>query len=492
MTAEDPAKGTTMTLTGHVTNAAGQGDLAGNMFPIDREITVDRCEVIGEIPAGLRGSFVRNGPNPMFEPIGKYHMFDGDGMLHGVDFADGSASYRNRWIRSRGLEAEIRLGRAVYPGLSDVMNFPDAALVGDAGPVKNLANTHIVRHAGRLLALWEQGLPTEIAPDLATLGEWDFFGAVKGAVTAHPRIDPFTGEMCFFAYNFFPPYLTYYVADAQGRLIHTVGLDLPAPVMMHDMVITEHYSVFLDSPIVFDMEGMADGEPMVRWRGENGTRIGVMPRLGGADDIRWFEVPTSHVQHFWNAWEEGDRIEVAGCRFEEVEFGIEAESSDQASGVGSAGARPARYWVDLGAGTAGSEYFDDFQGEFCRMNDDLTGRRTDCLYMAGFTRDGARAGDFDTVVKYDRRTSTRHNWYVGDDGHIGENVFAPDPEGRAEDDGWLITSSHDSALGVSEVLVLDARDVEAGPVARGRSPSACRSASTPTGSQPSSAPARSS
>ena len=96
-----------MTLTSHVTNAAGQGDLGGNMFPIDHEIDVARCEVIGEIPAGLHGSFVRNGPNPMFEPIGKYHMFDGDGMLHGVDFADGTASYRNRWIRSRGLGAEI-------------------------------------------------------------------------------------------------------------------------------------------------------------------------------------------------------------------------------------------------------------------------------------------------------------------------------------------------------------------------------------------------
>ena len=142
-----------MTTTGHVTNAANQIDLAGNMFPVDTEIDVERCEVIGEIPRGLNGSFVRNGPNPMFEPIGKYHMFDGDGMLHGVDFADGVASYRNRWIHSRGLDAEIELGRAVYPGLSDVMNFPDASLVGNAGPVKNRANTHIVRHAGKIFAL---------------------------------------------------------------------------------------------------------------------------------------------------------------------------------------------------------------------------------------------------------------------------------------------------------------------------------------------------
>jgi carotenoid cleavage dioxygenase-like enzyme len=455
-----------MTLTSHVTNTADQMDLGGNMFPIDNEIDVDRCEVIGEIPPGLRGSFVRNGPNPMFEPIGKYHMFDGDGMLHGVNFADGAASYRNRWIHSRGLDAEIALGRAAYPGLSDVMNFPDAALVGDAGPVKNPANTHIVRHAGKLLALWEQGLPTEIAPDLETIGEWNFDGALTGAMTAHPRIDPRTGEMFFFAYNFFAPYLTYYVADASGALVHKVGIDMPAPVMMHDMLITEEHAVFMDSPIVFNMEGLANGEPMVQWRQENGTRIGVMPRMGGADDVRWFEVPTSHVQHFWNAWADGSRIELSGCRFESVDFGLESEASDKEAGVGVGGAQPARYWVDLDTGEAGSEFFDDTFGEFCRVNDDYTGVRTDCLYMSAFTRDTVQAADFDTIVKYDQRTGAKSSWYAGGGGHVGESVFAPDPDGTAEDDGWLVNSAYNSDTDVSEVVVLDARDVDAGPVVR--------------------------
>ncbi len=455
-----------MTLTGHVTNAQNQIDLAGNMFPVDAEIVVDQCEVIGEIPAALNGMFVRNGPNPMFEPIGKYHMFDGDGMLHGVQFAGGQASYRNRWIQSKALMAEVDLGRAVYPGLSDVMNFPDESLVGDAGPVKNPANTHIVRHANKILALWEQGLPTEIAPDLGTVGNWDFDGELQGAMTAHPRIDPRTGEMFFFAYNFFAPYLVYYVVDAGGKLIRKVDLDLPMPVMMHDMLITEEHAVFLDSPIVFDMNAMATGESMIQWKPENGTRVGVMPRLGDAEDIRWFEVPTSHVQHFWNAFVEGNRVELSGCRFEKVDFGIEAEGSDKESGVTTVGAKPARYWVDLDTGESGSEFFDDMNGEFCRINDDYTGVRADCLYMSGFTRPNAAAGDFDTIVKYDQRTGTRTQWYSGEHGHVGENVFAPDPNGQAEDDGWLINSTHDDESGTSEVVVLDARDVEAGPIAR--------------------------
>ena len=452
-------------LRGHVTNRGDHPDLRGDLFPVDREIEAV-CEVEGELPENLRGQFVRNGPNQMFEPPGKYHTFDGDGMLHGVEFQGDRVVYRNRWVRSRGLLAEIALGRAVYPGLSEVMNFPDEALVGDAGPIKNRANTHIVRHAGRLFALWEQGLPTEIAPNLDTVGEYDFHGKLQGAMTAHPRIDPRTGEMLFFSYNLFPPFLTYYVADGTGALVHRVDLDLPAPIMMHDFVVTEDYAVFLDSPVVFNMEGLAKGEPMMVWRPENGTRVGVLPRRGTADQIRWFEVEPSHVQHFWNAWADGSRIELAGCRYPEVNFGLETESSEAESGVETIGGYPAKYWVDLDKGTAGWEPIDDLLGEFGRINDDYTGLRTESLYMAAFTREGAVAGDFDTIVKYDTASGTRATWYAGDSGHLGEAVFAPDPGGSAEDDGWVLTSMHDSATGRSEVVVFDAHDVSSGPIAR--------------------------
>ena len=121
-------------LRGHVTHQADHPDLPDCLFPVDREIGAIACEVEGEIPAGLRGQFVRNGPNQMFEPAGKYHTFGGDGMLHGVTFEEGRAVYRNRWIRTRGLKAEIALGRSVHPGLSELMNCPDESLIGDAGP----------------------------------------------------------------------------------------------------------------------------------------------------------------------------------------------------------------------------------------------------------------------------------------------------------------------------------------------------------------------
>ncbi len=451
-------------ITGNVSNHLDQPALEGNLFPVADELDVDSCAVTGDLPAGLRGSFVRNGPNPAFEPTRTYHMFDGDGMLHGVTFEDGRVHYRNRWVRSAGLGAELALGRPIYPGLGNVMEFPDPSLTGDAGPVKNPANTHIIRHAGHYLALWEGGLPTEVTASLDTVGEYRFAGLLKGAMTAHPRLDPRTGEMCFFSYSLFAPYLRYYVVDAAGELVHRAELDLPAPVMMHDFIITEDHAVFLDSPIVFNMESLGEG-PMVSWRPENGTRIGVMPRRGTADELTWYEIDSGHVQHFWNGWVDGDRIEFSGSRFAAPDFGIEAEAPvDEPAGSAEPG-MPTRFWVDLATGTAGFEQFDDLGGDFNRINDQYSGVRSRWLYMSAVTMPGRPIGDFDTIVKYDDSSGSRTQWTPGPQGHVGECVFAPDPAGSAEDDGWILNIVYDDVREASDLVVIDARDIAAGPIA---------------------------
>ena len=451
-------------VVGSVTNTQAQPDLLGNLFPVSDELDVPECRVTGKVPEGLRGHFVRNGPNPAFEPIGTYHMFDGDGMLHGITFDDGRVSYRNRWIRSRGLALELERGSAVYPGLGDVMNFPPREVTGDAGPVKNPANTHVISHADRWLALWEGGLPTEVTPELETIGEHDFGGRLKGSMTAHPRLDPVTGEMLMFGYSLFEPYLRYHVVDAGGELVHSVDIDLPAPVMMHDFITTERHAVFLDSPIVFDLENLGKG-PMVRWKPENGTRIGVMPRMGTAEDLRWFEIDPGHVQHFWSGWADGERIEFHGSRFDAPDFAIEADADPNARNENRETGRPARFWVDLDAGTAGWEPMDDLAGDFNRINDGLNGQKVRYLYMSALTEPGRQLGDFDSIVKYDDDTGARMIWGSGPNGHIGETVFAPNPDGDGEDDGWLLNTVHHDDTDTTDVVVLEARDISAGPVA---------------------------
>src|SRR5262245_60470938 len=212
--------------------------LQGNFGPWREEGFASDLEVIGELPRELNGTFYRNGPNPAFEPPGRYHWFDGDGMIHAIQLENGRASYRNRWVRSHGLEEERAAGRALYPGIFDLQP-------GETPTFKNTANTNTVWHAGKLLALMEAAVPTQLRPDtLDTLGEYDFRGRLGGAMTAHPKMDPETGEMLFFGYAPFP-YLQYYVADRGGALVKHEVIDLAWGSMVHDFAVTKDHVVFI-------------------------------------------------------------------------------------------------------------------------------------------------------------------------------------------------------------------------------------------------------
>jgi carotenoid cleavage dioxygenase-like enzyme len=187
--------------------------LQGNFAPWRMQGEAPDLTVVGELPRELRGTYYRNGPNAAFEPMGRYHWFDGDGMIHAIRIEDGRAHYRNRWVDSEGLQEERAAGRALYPGLLDIT-------VTEAPRFKVTANTNTVFHANRLLALVESSLPTELDPrTLATRGLYDFGGRLAGAMTAHPKLDPENGEMLFFGYSPFPPYLQYFVVDRGGDLV---------------------------------------------------------------------------------------------------------------------------------------------------------------------------------------------------------------------------------------------------------------------------------
>ena len=195
-------------------------------------------EVKGAIPEELSGLYVRNGSNPL--PGCSPHWFLGDGMVHGVLLDGGKAAwYRNRYVQTALLAAGGGLAAAGAPG-------------GAA----SLSNVSVIHHAGKLLSLGEVGLPYEIAPDgpLAPSVRTTSAGKVTGNMTAHPKIDPATGYMHFFGYNFTAPYLTYYVADASGTLVSAEGVDVGASTMIHDFAITDRDVVFWEFPILFDFD----------------------------------------------------------------------------------------------------------------------------------------------------------------------------------------------------------------------------------------------
>jgi len=439
--------------------------LNGLFAPVADELDVGDLEVTGSLPTGLRGAFLRNGPNPAFPPIVRYHVFDGDGMIHGLTFdGEGGARYRNRFVESRALLAERRAGQALYGGLAQFL-VPEPEVVAEGGLYKNTANTHVVRHAGRILALMEGAGPTELRADLSTVGEYDFGGRLEGAMTAHPKVDPATGEMLFFGYSPLPPFLRFHVADASGTLVRSVDLDLPRSVMMHDFAVTERHVIFFDLPAVFDLEAMLGGGAAVRWEPQHGARIGVLPRDATTDEVRWTEVEPFYVFHFLNAYDDGDTVVVEGCRASRlpVSFGEEPLGEP---------VRPAlhRWRIGTSSGSVTDEQLDDRAVDFPRVADAAAGLDNRYGYAAHLREGDDEFASFASVVKYDRRTGDATEHVYGPHAQAGEAVFAADPDGSAEDDGWLLNFVIDKPTGDTDVVVLDARDVSAGPVASVRLP----------------------
>ncbi|HLK09871.1 MAG TPA: carotenoid oxygenase family protein [Candidatus Binatia bacterium] len=438
--------------------------LRGNFAPWRTEGEARDLPVRGTIPPALSGTYYRNGPNPAFEPLGRYHWFDGDGMIHGITLADGRAHYRNRWVASRGLAEERAAGRALYRGLLELR--PD-----EAPAIKNTANTNIIAHAGRLLALMEAALPTELRPgSLETVGEHDFGGRLTTAMTAHPKRDPVTGELLFFGYSPFPPYLVYHVADAGGVLVRSEPIDVAWPSMMHDFAVTERHVVFILCPLVFSFENVAARGGLFSWEPARGTRLGVMPRGGSNADVRWFETDPCYVFHPLNAYEAGDALVLDVARYGRLDFMGPGAARDPAYG-GENAARLHRWRIDCGAGTVGSTPLDDVVAEFPRVDDRRIGRRHRFGWVAARDVDtGSRLPQFTAIRGYDLDRGTQVTRSFGAGCGVGEPLFVPRSPEAAEDDGFVVALVYDGARDGSDLVILDARDVAGEPVATVRLP----------------------
>ncbi|MDB9349741.1 carotenoid oxygenase family protein [Nodularia spumigena] len=428
-----------------------------NFAPVRDEITTDTLKVIGELPPNLSGMFVRNGPNPQWSPIGKYHWFDGDGMLHGVRISNGQATYCNRYVRTKKWEIEQTAGKAVWSGLLEPPQTDTPQ-----GVSKNTANTALVWHAGQMLALNEGGAPHAIKlPDLQTIGEYTYNGQLVSAFTAHPKVDPKNGEMRFFGYSFTPPYLQYSIVSAAGEIMQTVPIDLPMGVMMHDFAITENYTIFMDLPLTFSPERAERGEPAMMFESNRPSRFGIIPRYGDNSNIRWFESSPCYVFHTLNAYEDQDEIVLIACRMSSTSV-LKADDSqtDPEADI----PRLHRWRFNLSTGKVQEEMLDDVSAEFPRINENLLGQPTRYGYAGRMAKSPLPL--FDGLIKYDLNNgkSQTHEFKQGCYG--GEAVFAPSIGAKDEDDGWLITFVHDEALQKSEIVVINAQDVTAEPVAR--------------------------
>ena len=406
--------------------------MKGNYAPIQDELDVENLEVIGRIPPELNGFFLRNGPNPLSTPL---FWFFGEGMLHQIHFRDGKAvRYRNRWIETPSY-------------LSDETNF-----------LADQANTSLLYHANRLWTLYEISSPFEVDPyTLNPLGFETFEDQLQTPMCAHPKVDPLTGEVWFIGVNQIPAGLGYGVIDKGGNLIKTGTIDVDRVSLMHDMQLTQNYLVLFDLPMYLDPE-IINGGNLFKWEPDAPSRIGLLSRQEGT--IQWYDVESGYLFHSFNAYEDGEKVIIEGCR-------AKPESSED---FFTASASP-YFWqwsIDLNTKTVSEGRRDDqLKTDFPMI--DLRFQSQKHRYNFGLSLT-ASSEDYPIhpsgIYTYDRSTESFSSWTLGERLQLDEPYFVPSHSTASEGDGWLLSVAYNRATQKSEVLIFEALNITKGPIAR--------------------------
>jgi carotenoid cleavage dioxygenase len=449
---------------------------SGAWRPQVREFDAWDLDVIGQIPDDLNGVYLRNTENPLFEPIKRYHPFDGDGMVHAITFEAGVARYANRFVRTDGFLAEQEARRSLWAGIAE---HPSNAVAetgwGARTMMKDNASTDVVVHGGYALASFYQcGELYRLDPRTLDDRGKSTWGQrfPEGGVSAHSKVDEHTGELLFFTYGTEAPYLRYGVVDRNGELTTYVDVPLPGPRLPHDMAFTEHWSILNALPLGWDPAALADGYYANTFPRETPSRFALIPRHGTTADIRWFEAEPTFVLHWTNAYEDGDEVVLDGFfQHNPTARGVARQGGEhkgfETLDMNVLEARPHRWRFNLATGETTEQSMSDRCSEFPMVNGRHAGRRHRYSYNALGHR-GLFA--FDGLVKHDLDTGAEQVVRFGEGVFVSETAMAPRDGSTAEDDGYLVTFSSNLVDDCSECVVLDASDPAGEPVARIRLP----------------------
>ncbi|MEW6391728.1 MAG: carotenoid oxygenase family protein [Pseudomonadota bacterium] len=436
--------------------------MTGAWTPQHEEVNAWDLEVLeGAIPEDLDGVYLRNTENPLHDPLGRYHPFDGDGMIHQIEFKGGQATYRNRFVRTRCFEAEQEVNESLWGGLMDGPGTSKRPGFGAHGSLKDSASTDIVVHNGEAIATFYQcGEAYRLDPlTLETLGVASW--APLDGVSAHPKVDENTGELLFFNYSKSWPYMHYGVVGPDGKRSVYQGVPLPGPRLPHDMGFSEHWAILNDLPVFWDQELMARDIHAVRLHKGLPSRFALVPRHGG--EPRWFEAEPTYVLHWLNAYEDGDEVVLDGY-FQEKPIPRPLEGAPDGHGhlmayldEHSFLPKLHRWRFNLKTGQTSEKHLDDRVLEFGMFNQKYAGKPYRYAYSTT-----AKPGWFlfNGFVKHDLEIGESWSITLPDGRYASEAPFAPKVGARDEDDGYLVSFIIDENRGTSECVIVDAKRFE--------------------------------
>lgn len=428
--------------------------LVGPFAPVTKEVFSSDLVVHGEIPSSLNGIFLRMGPNPLeVENPANYNWFMGDGMVHGLRLKDGQALwYKNRYVGTHHIHK--KLGREKIKG-------------EPRGPV-DVANTNIIGHAGKIWTITESGpFPVALDHELNSLKYGLFNSKDNYPFTAHPHVDPDTGELHAICYDVLLPMQVYYqVIDQSGQVKKRVSIPVKHGPMMHDCGMTKTKMLVLDFPVTFSIERMLQGMQLpYSWNEKHPARIGVLPKNGDAQDIKWFDVDPCIIFHSFNAYdlENGDIIFDACVHTKTFTNSIQGPVDKQLIQF-------ERWTLQFGTQTLKREVISKIPQEFPRLDERFVGKPYRFAYSISVGNEGEPVDNINlkanNLLVHDLLKGESYKHSYGDDYFTGEVIFLPKHSKSEEGDGWLISYIHAlDGIKPSKVVILDSKKIGQAPQA---------------------------
>ena len=441
--------------------------------PMRLESDLRDCEIsYGEIPKDLNGALYRCGPDRQYPPLTGDDIFiDGEGLVVMFRFENGHVDFKTRYVRTERYLLQEKHRRGLFGRYRN--RYTHDPLAKGCNP--GTANTNVVWHAGKLLALKEDDLPIQIHPyTLETIRRYDFDGGIKSVwLSAHPHIDQTTNELLTFAYQAKGDGTTdmaYYVIGPDGKVKHEVWFNAPWPGMLHDFAICDKYVIFLFFPLLTDVDVLKKGGPFYQWHRDKQTMVAVVPRYGTADQIRWFRGPTSFAGHMMSGSTNGSKVSVDVCLSRGNSFAFFPNHDGAPPDPTQGAPYLTRLTFDLAGQTEEikSERLFEWLCEMPRTDDRYQGNGT---YRNGYVvchdprRVWAGMAGFSSVGHYDLKTGAANSWSPGPNSGVQEPCFAPRKPNSPEGDGYLLALVNRMAENRSDLVILDAKNIDAGPVA---------------------------
>jgi carotenoid cleavage dioxygenase-like enzyme len=450
----------------------------GFFKPTRFEGEVYDCEVYGDIPADLVGTYYRLQPDPEYPPRSLTDLpLTGDGHLSMFRFVGGGhLDYKSRYVKTARLLADRKAHQSLF-GVYRNRQTDDPRAQKLSG---SAANTNVVWHAGKLLALDEDGPPVEVDPHtLETKGVWTFDGKLTShTFGAHPKLDPKSGELIAYgaeARGELTNDVVVYTIDPSGRIAKEVWLKAPYVGMVHDIAITQKHVIIPITGFTSTAERLKSGQPHWAWDASKPTYVAVLPRHGTAKDVRWFKGPPRFAIHTINAVDEGDKVVLTLPVSDANPDPMYPNLDGSASAAGS-GAPSIRKWTfDLSSRDEGFKEEVVFAGSgFVRIDERYTSLPNRYLFKgyadAGRPFNEAKAGNLkgrvtNSYQRVDLGTGQASSYFVGDVQGLLDCCFVPRSASAAEGDGYLIGVANNYGERKSELVIVDAQALEKGALA---------------------------